>query len=637
MISQEGSLSSRSPGQSLCLAIALAMSAAVGVMAAPPEEGSRCNSELKSRTPDSEILHIDLDGDGKPDLLERWWNGKRVRWLDESGTLRPDDERGNLVNCVLQVDIDGDGSYDGPDDMNIKWCDTDGDGIPDVQSFSINPKHWGVKKDQGYPIWMIFINHDKHGVLGWVDWTWRNWKTFESDSYEYTGSCDWLPNYHGNCDFVKVHAPSWSLSDPRLFWEDPFSFYDETGDGVSKMALRWCAPIGGKNGTTSIPPKVNMVQLAYDLDANSGYGNETSYDMSLMCVGAEIDTSGMSQRLPNFKGDPKFDCCFRYNQWRRIEEVKRMDRDKGYGLVFSTPWKQISMVFDEDADDHRWERVELMWATTNNKTNGSATDIYSTASIARAAGRKGVRPGLCANDQADSLGDRGEFDMDNSGHAQLYVGAFDRKLHLYGAERGAWTVDRNGEFHGGKKAPGNKPIAPKVGEVVKYTDTDGDGFLDTIEYDYTGSGNTELKVCLLDYKKEGRDPQKATLIEPGKLGWKGMHELFNKLAQESWLEAMELYRAAWRRGLTTEEMDRLAQASSLRQRHLNAYWIKEGVFRELRNRVNDQTARNPAESGKWRQYLAHYVEAYYTGRVDQAIELIGRAPGSVEAKIPMRP
>ena len=507
--------------------------------AAPSAEGSRRKSELKSQTPDSEIVHIDLDGDGKPGIVEHWWNGKRVRWLDESGTMRRDDERGNMLNCVLQVDMDGDGFYDGPDDMNVKWCDTNGDGVPDVQAFSINPTQWGGKGPTGHPIWMLFVGHDKHGVLGWVDWT-----TFDFNCYDYTGSCNWLPNYHGNCDFVKTHAPSWSLTDARLNWEDPFSFYDETGDGVSKMAIRWCAPIGNKHGATDIPPKVNMVQLAYDLDGNSGFGNETSYDMSLMCLGAEIDISEMSQKLPHFKGDPKFDCCFQHNQWRRIEEIKRMDRDKGYGLVFSTPWKQISMVFDEDADDHRWERVELMWATTNNKPNGPATDIYSTASNARASVKKGITPGLCANDHADSLGDRGEFDLDGSGHAQLYVGAFDRKLHLYEAEWGAWTVDKNAAFHGGKSAPGKKPLADKVGEVVKYTDTDGDGFLDTIEYDYTGAGKPEFKVCLLDYKKQGRDPQKAALIEPAKLGWKGMHELFKKLAQDSWLKAMEIYRAA---------------------------------------------------------------------------------------------
>lgn len=600
--------------------LSLGLISAATLSAESVAEGSRRKSELKSHTPDSEVLHIDIDGDGKPDMLERWWNGKRVRWLDESGTMRSDDERGNMINCVLQVDMDGDGFYDGKDDMNIKWCDTDGDGIPDVQGFSINARNWGAKKDVGHPIWMIFINHDKRGVLGWVDWT-----DFGFKCWDYTGTCNWLPNYHGNGDFVKIHAPSSSLKDPRLNWENPFSFYDETGDGVSKMAIRWCSPVGGKNGQTDIPPNVNMVQLAYDLDGNSGFGNESSYDMSIACFGAEIDISNMTQKLLGFKGDPKFDSCFQYNQWRRIDEIKAMDRNKGYDLVFSTPWKQINMVFDEDGDDHRWERVELLWATTNNKPDGTPTDLYSTA---RNFNKEKRPPGLNANDQSDSLGDRGEFDQDGSGKSQLYVGAFDGKIHLYGAEWGAWTVDRNAEFHGGKNTPSPKPTATKVGEVVKYTDTDGDGFLDTIEYDYTGSGKPQFKVNLLDYRKDGKDPQKAELVDPAKLGWKGMHEFYNKVAEQSWLGAKEIYRAAWKRGLTNAEMDRLAAASSLRQRHINAYWIKEDVFRELRRRVEKQMESEPAERDKLTQYLNDYIEAYYTGDVARTVQLIEQSPSS---------
>lgn len=593
----------------------------IPAMAADPiPEGTRLKSELKSQTPDSEVLHIDIDKDGRPDVIERWWNGKRVRWLDESNTMKFDDERGNMINCILQVDYDGNGYYDGPTDINTKWCDTNNDGIPDVQSFSINPKQWGVKKGIGFPIWMVLINHDKRGVMGWLDY-----EDFDFDCYDYTGRNNWLPNYHGNNDFVKTHAPQWSFSDPETNWENPFSFYDETGDGVSKLAIRWCAPVNEKDGVTKIPPKVNMVQVAWDLDANSGYGYESSYDMSIAAFGAEIDISHMKQKLPNFKGNPKFDPFFQYNQWRRLDQLTRMDRDKGYGLAFSTPWKQYSFVFDEDADDQRWERVELMWATTNNKPAGKPTDMYSTA---RNENREKATPGLNANDQSDSLGDRGEFDQDGSGGGQFYVGRFDRKIHLYGAEWGAWTVDKNAEFHGGKGASGNKPTASKVEEIVKYTDTDSDGFIDTIEYDYKGTGKPDFKVCLLDYKKEGFDPQKADIIDPQGMSWRDMHEFFKNLAQESWIEALEVYRAAWKRGLTNNEINRLSHASSMRQRHLNAYWIKEGVFRQLSKRVHEEIEKSPHDSEKLKQYLKDYVKAYYTGNVSEMVDLIGRSPTS---------
>src|SRR4051812_18610535 len=82
-------------------------------------------SKLKSNTPDDKIVRIDVNGDGKPDILERWWNGKRVRWLDENGDMKSTDVRGDTTADALQIDRDGDGYYDGPEDLNIKWCDDD--------------------------------------------------------------------------------------------------------------------------------------------------------------------------------------------------------------------------------------------------------------------------------------------------------------------------------------------------------------------------------------------------------------------------------------------------------------------------------------------------------------------------------
>jgi hypothetical protein len=602
-----------------CLAILLGVSPAPG---SPPAEGSRCKSELNSKTPNGEILHIDIDGAGKPDIIERWWNGKRCRWLDESGTMQPEDERGNMTNCVLQVDMDDDGAYDGPEDMNIKWCDTDGDGIPDVQAFAINPKTWGTSKKErtGHPHWMVFVNHDQHGVLGWVDW-----EKFNFACWETTGTCNWKPNYHGNCDFVKTHAPPWALTDPRLNWENPFSFYDETGEGTSKMAIRWCAPQPLKGGKTDIPPQVYTGFLTLDLDGNSGYGNETSYDMTIEASGGNIDISGMVHPLHHFKGNPKFDCCFHHNEWRRIDELIYMDRNDGLHYFATAKFSHYSFVFDEDGDDHRWERVEMMAASTNRSPDGPPVDLYSTA---RENNPDGKTPGLDALFQSDSLGDRGEFDVTGSGGGKLYIGAFDRKLHLYGAKWGAWTVDKDAKFHGGVGEPTARPVATEVKEVVKYTDTDGDGFIDTIEYDYEGMRKIGLKVCLLDYKKDNRDPQKADLVEPARLGWKGMHQLFNSMAQQSWIEALSVYREAWKHGLTDSELDKLATASSMRQRYINAYWIKEKVFRQLSQRVSSRVKSHPEESSSLKQYLADYIGAYYTGHFDKVISLLDQAPPS---------
>src|SRR5882762_6616322 len=74
---------------------------------------------LTSATPSDEIVRVDVNHDGKPDIIERWWNGKRVRWLDENGDMLPTDTRGDQVADVLQIDKNGDGLYDGPLDIDV--------------------------------------------------------------------------------------------------------------------------------------------------------------------------------------------------------------------------------------------------------------------------------------------------------------------------------------------------------------------------------------------------------------------------------------------------------------------------------------------------------------------------------------
>ncbi len=142
---------------------------------------------------------------------------------------------------------------------------------------------------------------------------------------------------------------------------------------------------------------------------------------------------------------------------------------------------------------------------------------------------EGETPGLGGHPQADSLGDRGEFDRDNSGGGKLYVGVFDRKLHLAGAEWGAWTVDRNGQYHNGWKAPSPTPHAPKVEEVVRYTDTDANGFLDTVEFDYDGDRTIDFTVSLLNYRtRRRRRARRRPADRLATEGWKGLHAAFTR-------------------------------------------------------------------------------------------------------------
>ena len=361
--------------------------------------------------------------------------------------------------------------------------------------------------DQPSPTGCCSSTCEKDGVLGWQDWKTFN---FGESNWDYTGTTDWLPDYNGNAVFLKAHRPPQALPDPRLNWENPFAFYDFDNDGLTEMGMRWLDPqTPVKDGTAPLSGVLNEAFATFDLDNDSSKGNEIDYDMSLRGAGGPgVPYTSMLLKYPALRGNPKFDACFQWGNWRKVDELAYMPHDKSYDAFFAAGWKTTYFVFDEDDDDHRWERVEInypihgfggpedidLWSTWKWR-NGNYANLHMAPD--------GVKPGLGGHPQADSLGDRGEFDRDNSGGGKLYVGVFDRKLHLLGAEWGGWTVDRNAEYHGGWKTPSPKPIAPKVEEVVRYTDSDGNGFLDTVEFDYDGDRAIDLKVSLLDYSSAG--------------------------------------------------------------------------------------------------------------------------------------
>ena len=576
---------------------------------------------LKSATPSDEIVRIDIDKDRQPDILERWWNGKRVRWLDENGDMLPTDTRGDQIADVMQVDKNGDGIYDSELDISIKWADNDRDGRADLQAFVTQGREWSNGKyNPSESHWMVFVDVEKDGVLGWLDWERFD---FGSDNWGYTGTTDWLPDYNGNAVFLKIHRPPQSLPDPRLNWENPFAFFDFDDDGASEMAIRWLDPVPALDkDVTKLAGVINEAFATFDIDNDSTKGNETDYDMSLRGHGGPgIPYRSFVHKYPALKGNPKFDQCFQWNNWRQIDELMYMPHEKSYDSFFSAGWTRMYFVFDEDDDDHRWERVE-MYYPMHGFGGPKEIDLYSTKRWRRnnyaeqnmVAGEE--KPGISGHPQADSIGDRGEFDEDNSGGGNFYIGVFDRKLHLLGAEWGAWTVDKNAEFHGGWKTPSPKPSATRVEEVVKYTDADKNDFLDTIEYDYDGDRTIDFRVSLLDYRNSSNPhPDVAPLIDTKKEGWKGLNALFAKMANQSFQEALVVYRAAWRRGLTTPEIDKLAFASAIGERYDHGYWLKEKIFREIRARVKNTSLEKDL------------TRLYYTGQFEEYARRIAEVPG----------
>jgi hypothetical protein len=567
-----------------------------------------------SDTSSTQVVRIDLDNDGDPDMLESWFRGKRVRFLDENDNMTKFDVKGDIAGDCMQVDRDGDGYYDGPDDMNIKWVDDDNDGRAECQVFAINPnlKQKTVAASSAH--YMVFEDLDHDGVNGYVGW---------ADNYNF--DCwhqppgyapNFSPDYNGNSIFLKEHLPVWGIKDPRLSWENPFAFFDTDGDGCTEFEIRLCdnkeraKDATSDFGAWSYDGKIDDSYVAWDLDNDSQRNNEMDYDMSLRFSGGDkLDYNKFHNKHKGLKAPEWALTFFRQNDWRKIDEFIYVPHAKCYEELFKPKWGNCWLVFDEDDDDHRWERVELYYP----ERDGKPMDPYVLGKWGR--GEKITSGGIAGHVQSDSLGDRGEFDQDFSGGGKIYVGRWDRKIHLYGAEWGAWLVDYGGKFWGGagpSKGNSNPEKATKLEEVVLYKDTDNDGYTDQITYDYDGDRTPELVVNLNELGEAGKKSDVAQTFAPATLQYEGMHKLYQKISEDAWQEAQLLYRAIWKAGLNTPEFDDLAFASSTAEKYEHAYWLKQKVFRML----DEKLAADPAGQKQLRK-------AFFLGEMPALAEMIG--------------
>src|SRR5688572_16902523 len=216
-------------------------------------------SQLQAKKPDQQVLRLDVDNDGDPDILEHWWNGRRARWLDENDDMKPSDARGDMTMDAVQIDRDNDGYYDGPEDISIKWADDDGDGRPDLQLFGANPTADARSVRSGTSHWMVFIDTDHDGVNGYVDWRdfeFRNanWRVPPTTSPTITiPPPNFSPDYMGNAIFLKEHYPPGVFTNPEYNWENPFAFYDYDNDGVTELSIRLLESPRKTGGTDENP------------------------------------------------------------------------------------------------------------------------------------------------------------------------------------------------------------------------------------------------------------------------------------------------------------------------------------------------------------------------------------------------
>jgi len=535
--------------------------------------------------------YIDLDGDGDPDILKTITTDSiPVMWIDDNDNMRYGDVAGDIQGDCLLVDRNRDGRYGGVGDLVVDWVAPDA-GHPEGMQVIVDYPATAHKNvwPYGHYMWILDTDHDQ--VFNYIDWN-----TFQLSSWAHAGGSEFYPDYSGNSLFMKVHAAVNRIEDLSRNWENPFLFYDPDHDGLSEMAIRLVdSPSYYDDSTKQVDPqtlrfsgKIDWVSVAVDMDNDNRPEDAFDFDFTLGFRGTGFDYTDQVHKI-DMHSLPGTDSFFLDPRFRHLKKLVYTDHAHALPLIFNRgKWNQVYFVYDEDDDCHRWERVEFY----------DPLDPFKIGT-----GHKGVDN----NPQSDPAGDRGEWDLDNSGKGKLYIGKFDGRLHLYGAEWGCWRIDQGAAYYQGWDRRIIKK-EPQKFATVRYEDTDHNGFIDRIAYDLDGDTVFEQTI---DLKKEGLD-DRCTLIDPSRFSYEDYYNLQKKMATGLWANALVAERVAKHYGLDLGWYARWMQPNSLREKYHHGYWLQFYIYKDLEDLFIRQQQKELLDkltkayySGNWNSMLAH--------------------------------
>ena len=555
-------------------------------------------------TDTTKIIYEDLNGDGKPDIIRTFvFDSIPAIWIDDDGDMEYGDWEGDTDNDCLLIDLNRDGIFAGPEDLSIDWIDTDGDGIADIQFVIYNGKK-DIRYQADYNSdFICVIDIEKDDIKSFIDW-----RELVPRCWEHNGHSNFFQDYHGNTLLLKMHSSSFRVSDLRYNCENPFVFLDPDDDTLTEMTIRlmdvpYVRPHPDKEPDPRfrnvdeeidiIPSgQITWAAVSWDMDNDNGQGNEFDLDMTLHFGGKGFDYTDQVHKIPNMRGLPEADHLFYDARWRQMTELVYPDEKASYDMIFNKgEWDYCWFVFDEDDDCNRWERVEL----------------YYPYDLFKIGAWKG---GLDGHQQADAVGDRGEFDQDNSGKGKLYISPIDGRIHLYGAEWGAWRIDQNaGYFQGyGGLYPPMKELKrlyddPESCATVKYTDTDNNGFFDLIEYDLDGDAQFEERISLLELGVDDSGP----VYDPATMSYDDMTDLFNVVTEGIWERAESAIKVAESVKLNTSWYAFWKQPRTTFEKYAYGFWLNFYLYKDMKDllhlkgleKIGEKDLDKAYYSGNW--------------------------------------
>ncbi|HEA21716.1 MAG TPA: hypothetical protein ENH87_12455 [Pricia antarctica] len=510
--------------------------------------------------------YVDLDNDGDPDVLDSFSeNNIPILWIDDDDDMREGDLQGDTDSDCLMVDLNKDGEYGSYSDVVIDWVDNDNDNIADMQIYLEYVEEANKDKPWGPGHLMISMDLDKDNIMNYIDWN-----TFKLRGWVHDGQGDFYEDYHGKNLFLKIHTSPEKMNDLRLNWENPFLFYDPDNDGLTEYAIRLLdIPVRGEKGDeylTRLTGNISWVSMSYDLDNDNGIGNEMDYDLTLSFRGEGFNYMDQKHSFPNLRGLPESDKYFMDSRVRKLDELIYPDHETALDLIYNRGnWNEVYFIYDEDDDCNRWERVELY----------DPLDPYITGKN---------NGGLDDNPQADVVGNRGEWDLDNSGEGNLYVSDFDGRIHLYGAELGYWRIDQNAYYYHGMgglyDGYGPERLSNEVENlfpVVKYIDSDNNGFIDEIEYDLDGDKNIDQKFSLIELGISDR----SEIIKSADMDYQNYKDLQSAVSNNMWENALDAIAVAKDINMDLSWYALLMHPKSIEQKYKYGYWLQFYLFQDF--------------------------------------------------------
>lgn len=506
------------------------------------------------------VSYYDLNGDGKPDVLRTVTaNGTPVQWVDDNANMKIGDLSGDLVDDCLMIDRNKDGKYGSYDDIIIDWTDTDGDGKADIQAVVEYKKESRKTKLGGH--YMFVMDLDKDNIFNYLDYN-----TFELRCWLHDGLAEFYTDYIGNSLFLKNHNTPEAQSDVRLNWENPFIFIDSDKDGLTEMTVRLCDQGGDAKYGRNPNGKIDWAAICVDLDNDNTPENPLDLDMTIhFFSNTGTAYTKYSHIYKKLRGLPEADCYFLDPCWRKNVELIYPNEKECFDFIFKdATWDYTYFTYDEDGDCKRWERVEL----------------YRPGDLWKVGEKNG---GLDQHRQSDAVGDRGEFDMDNSGKGALYISPMDGKIHLYGAEWGAWRIDQRAQHYqmiGGLYdiyGPKRQQTESSEFPTIKYEDTDGNGFFDRMLCDWNCDREFEE---VLDLKALGLSDE-AGIERIENMRVKDYNALYKKMAEAMWKQAQIAVKAAEKKGLDTSWYALYKTPKSLRQKYEYGYWLQLYIYHDF--------------------------------------------------------